>query len=383
MSKLFLNYRHEDSGGHAGRLHDGLASHFGEDSVFIDVTTIKPGIDFVEAIKRSIESCAVMVVVIGQGWLSSLSEREKSQHVDYLRLEISMALKQQIPILPVLVARAEMPHQEDLPDDLRALGRLQPFELREAYFSIDIKILIEYIEDIICGPRIPRATQPAHIQVEPTLSVVGLDEVLAWGWDGTRLLEELFALDQMTIADFDPNYTGTVAQWVPIMMNHPYTWRVIIDRPGSIVGNWHYISLIDAEKRRALKGTLREREITEDKVCYMDMPGWYDIYFVAVFLLPRFRQKMQNLLLLRRSILDHFTELARVGVFMNRIFAHAYSPAGESFCNSFDMKPGLKHVDHGRIYSRKLYPLPKLEIFDEYSELEELYTNAIRTRRRK
>lgn len=382
MSKIFLNYRHEDSGGYAGRLHDGLASHFGEDSVFQDVTAIKPGIDFVEAIKKSIESCAVMVVVIGQGWSSSLFDREKSQHVDYLRLEISMALKQQIPILPVLVARAAMPREEELPDDLRALGRIQAFELREAHFHIDIKILIEDIEDLICGPRTQRRTQPTQSQAEPTLSVVGLEEVLAWGWDGTRLLEELFALDQMTIADFDPNYTGTVAQWVPIMMNHPYTWRLIIDRPGSIVGNWHYISLTDAEKRRALKGMLREREITEDKVRYMDMRGWYDIYFVAVFLLPRFRLKLQNLLLLRRSILDHFTELARDGVFMNRIFAHAYSPAGESFCRSFDMKPGVKHVDHGRIYSRKFYPLPELPIFDEYSELEELYANAIKTRRR-
>ena len=43
MAKIFISYRRGDSAGHTGRLYDRLADHFGQDQVFMDVDTIRPG----------------------------------------------------------------------------------------------------------------------------------------------------------------------------------------------------------------------------------------------------------------------------------------------------------------------------------------------------
>ena len=46
MRAIFISYRRNDSEGEAGRLFDDLVGHFGEDSVFMDVSTIEAGRDF-------------------------------------------------------------------------------------------------------------------------------------------------------------------------------------------------------------------------------------------------------------------------------------------------------------------------------------------------
>ncbi|MGH8772477.1 MAG: TIR domain-containing protein, partial [Burkholderiales bacterium] len=54
MSGIFISYRREDAAGHAGRLFDRLSEHFGRDRVFMDVSGIEPGVDFVEAIETAV-----------------------------------------------------------------------------------------------------------------------------------------------------------------------------------------------------------------------------------------------------------------------------------------------------------------------------------------
>jgi len=39
---VFISYRHEDSGGFAGRIYDRLTSRLGRENVFFDVDTIPP-----------------------------------------------------------------------------------------------------------------------------------------------------------------------------------------------------------------------------------------------------------------------------------------------------------------------------------------------------
>jgi len=64
MPGIFISYRREDSAGHAGRILDRLREKFGRNKVFMDVTGIEPGVDFVEAINRAEGSCDVLLVVI-------------------------------------------------------------------------------------------------------------------------------------------------------------------------------------------------------------------------------------------------------------------------------------------------------------------------------
>ena len=62
---IFISYRRTDSEGEAGRLFDDLVRAFGEDSVFMDVADISPGLDFRQAIDDNVASCGVLLAVIG------------------------------------------------------------------------------------------------------------------------------------------------------------------------------------------------------------------------------------------------------------------------------------------------------------------------------
>src|SRR5215212_9966245 len=48
MAHIIISYRRADSDAIAGRIRDKLATHFGEDSVFMDIDSIPFGIDFRE-----------------------------------------------------------------------------------------------------------------------------------------------------------------------------------------------------------------------------------------------------------------------------------------------------------------------------------------------
>jgi hypothetical protein len=64
--KIFISYRREDAADVAGRIRDWLvqAQHVARDDVFMDVTTLLPGTDFIQAIEQTISKCRAMIVII-------------------------------------------------------------------------------------------------------------------------------------------------------------------------------------------------------------------------------------------------------------------------------------------------------------------------------
>ena len=55
--KIFISYRRDDASAWARLLYDRLFQHFAQNEIFMDVDTIEPGVDFVEAIEESVGSC--------------------------------------------------------------------------------------------------------------------------------------------------------------------------------------------------------------------------------------------------------------------------------------------------------------------------------------
>jgi hypothetical protein len=152
VPRIFISYRRDDSAGHAGRLYDQLSNHFGDQRIFMDTTGIDPGVDFVEAIQRSVSNCTVLLAVIGQHWISvvdSKGQRRIDDPHDFVRLEIATALERNIRIIPVLVHGATMPRALELPDELILLARRNAFEIRDTSFKEDVARLIPFIEKSI------------------------------------------------------------------------------------------------------------------------------------------------------------------------------------------------------------------------------------------
>jgi hypothetical protein len=155
-SRIFINYRREDSPGSAGRLYDRLAEEFPADHLFMDVDAIAPGLDFVSEIDVAVRSCDVLLAIIGRNWLDAKDaegHRRLDNPDDFVRIEIATALKNKVLVIPVLVDGASMPDLSELPDDLKALSHRQAIELRHNRFAADTQILLKALERGTASPE--------------------------------------------------------------------------------------------------------------------------------------------------------------------------------------------------------------------------------------
>jgi hypothetical protein len=149
MRGIFISYRREDARGDAGRLANDLQEIFGAQQIFRDIEAIEAGTDFVRAIDEGVGACAVLLAVIGSRWLSVTGadgQRRIDDPRDYVRLEIALALKRDVRVVPVLVGEARMPKPEELPEDIAALARRHAHELSDRRWQFDVSNLAKVIE---------------------------------------------------------------------------------------------------------------------------------------------------------------------------------------------------------------------------------------------
>jgi hypothetical protein len=156
MRAIFISYRREDAEGEAGRLFDDLTKVFGEQSVFMDVDAIDKGVDFRKAIDDNVSTCGVLLAIIGRDWVDAKNDagqRRLEDPADFVRLETGSALKREIPVIPVLVHGAKMPHAEQLPDDLKDLVYRNGVELTGARWRSDVQDLINALRPHVGEPK--------------------------------------------------------------------------------------------------------------------------------------------------------------------------------------------------------------------------------------
>ncbi|MCK6580026.1 MAG: TIR domain-containing protein [Anaerolineae bacterium] len=142
MTRIFISYRRQDSEGHVGRLYDHLLKHFRAEDIFMDVASIEPGADFVDALERAVTACDVCLVVIGAQWATltdGAGERRLHQWNDFVRIEIASALRANKRVIPLLVGGAKMPNPADLPEDVAGITRRQAVELTHARFTQEVE----------------------------------------------------------------------------------------------------------------------------------------------------------------------------------------------------------------------------------------------------
>jgi hypothetical protein len=156
MPKIFVCYRREDSEGVTGRLYDRLAAHFGRAAIFMDVDTIPFGVDFREHLDQAVRQCDVLLAVIGDRWLESRpasganQDRRLDDPADFVRIEIQAGLARKVPVIPVLVGRAAMPSERQLPPELADLAYRNAAEVRSGPdFHNHVDRLIRGIERLV------------------------------------------------------------------------------------------------------------------------------------------------------------------------------------------------------------------------------------------
>jgi hypothetical protein len=147
---VFISYRRDDSADITGRIYDRLIQHFSRDTVFKDVDSIPLGIDFRQHLENALSQCRVLLAVVGSDWAGSETadgKRRIDDPRDHLRLELEIALSRNIPVIPVLVRRASIPAEDQLPPSLRSLAYRNGIQVRpDPDFHGDMDRLIKGIE---------------------------------------------------------------------------------------------------------------------------------------------------------------------------------------------------------------------------------------------
>jgi hypothetical protein len=148
-NRIFMSYRRQETEYPAGWLFDRLTEHFRGAEVFKDIDSIEPGDDFVDVITRAVQSCDVLLALIGDRWLT-MTDGEGGRRIDdpddYVRVEIEAALSRNVRVVPILVYGATMPRAHDLPGSLASLVRRQALELTATHFDADVIRLLKVLD---------------------------------------------------------------------------------------------------------------------------------------------------------------------------------------------------------------------------------------------
>jgi len=183
MASIFVSYRRDDAAGFAGRVEDELERRFGDVEVFRDVDDIASGEDFVRRLDHALQSCRVFVAVIGKTWLTARNAdgtRRLDDPNDFVRQEISAALRRDVRVIPVLVDGARMPAEADLPEGLKSLARRQAHELSDSRWDYDMGRLASTVEETL-GPQ-PKPKPAKRRWLATAAAVVALAIAGVAGW---------------------------------------------------------------------------------------------------------------------------------------------------------------------------------------------------------
>ncbi|HEX2243279.1 MAG TPA: TIR domain-containing protein, partial [Gammaproteobacteria bacterium] len=153
-SGVFINYRGEDSQAFAALIYHELSAQLGKNQVFLDASSIRIGDDFIEVLLGKLRECSVLLVVIGEHWLSitdGSGRRRIDSSDDWVRRELVEAFTRRMRVIPILVDDAKLPQSADLPDNIAELARRQYIQLRRRYAEDDLASLLRKLVEIDAG----------------------------------------------------------------------------------------------------------------------------------------------------------------------------------------------------------------------------------------
>ena len=183
MARIVISYRRSDSAAITGRIFDKLSAHFGRDSVFMDVDNIPFGTDFRDHIRQVLDSCDVLVAVMGPQWIGPEPDGRHRimDAADFVRMEVETALQRNVTVIPLLVGGTAMPDPANLPDTLGALVFRNAAAVDPGRdFHPHMDRLIQAMEKIL-PPDAGRLPSPARSEPKGVDSSAFLERARAYG----------------------------------------------------------------------------------------------------------------------------------------------------------------------------------------------------------
>src|SRR5690242_7321770 len=157
---IFMSYRRGDTQWAARGIYDRLVDRYGRKNVFRDLDAIPPGARFRDYVERKISESDILILLIGKAWASYADEtgRRRLEHPrDPVRLELEIALRLGLPIIPVRVEGAPMPTEGDLVPSIVDLLEFNAAEVTDSRWEYDVDRLLWAINETVEGRLRPSA----------------------------------------------------------------------------------------------------------------------------------------------------------------------------------------------------------------------------------
>lgn len=96
--------------------------------MFVD-RDMPAGVNFKRYLEEQVNECDVFLVAIGTTWAETIVRRQDDPR-DFVRIEIELALKRSIPVVPLLIDDAQMPDPAKLPESIQEIALRQGIRVR-------------------------------------------------------------------------------------------------------------------------------------------------------------------------------------------------------------------------------------------------------------
>jgi hypothetical protein len=140
----------------------------------MDIDNIPFGADFREHIQNAILQHDLLIAVVGPQWVGAREDGRSriNEDMDLVRIEVETAMKQGIPVVPVLVNGANMPKPSELPESLR------DFSFRNAAPIDSGRDFHQHVDRLIRSiDRILNTTSKARLRIWSTVSPTAMSGI--------------------------------------------------------------------------------------------------------------------------------------------------------------------------------------------------------------
>ena len=145
--RVFVCYRRHDKNV-CGRIAAHLRPRFKH--IRLDVYDFPAGVDYRRSMEEEANNCDVCLVIIGPDWADARDENEELRLFlsdDPVRFEILTVLKRGIPVIPICVDNAELPHEDQLPEELHPLLRCHSEDvLPDPHFDASMTRVVKQLQ---------------------------------------------------------------------------------------------------------------------------------------------------------------------------------------------------------------------------------------------
>jgi pterin-4a-carbinolamine dehydratase len=238
MTTIFISYRRQDSGTAARRVAADFAARYGEANTFIDTDSIRIGADWARDIEAALETCKVVLAVVGPKWIHTHDEfgrRRIDNESDWVRNEVLRGLKTDKTIVPLLVQGAQTLTEAALPDALKDLCKVQSYQIADNFWARDINFLFEDLEKsgILRGDAGEKIVYPARRDESVALSneeaATNIDPASGWSivqsrrsvHGNTKHVSELTKTFQFQTFEDCIHFMSTTARHISFIDHHP------------------------------------------------------------------------------------------------------------------------------------------------------------------